>query len=88
MTHSGLEMFPVKEIKSLAMKLRVEHMAYRGDQFVKIRKLFELPEDNPLRDNALFKEGRKFAEESRKFAEKFLPKKKVERRKIKRSLVE
>jgi hypothetical protein len=41
-----------------------------------------------LLDNALFKEGRKFAEEGRKFAEKFLPKKKVERRKIKRSLVE
>jgi sugar/nucleoside kinase (ribokinase family) len=87
-THSGLEMFPVKEIKSLAMKLRVEHMAYRGDQFVKIRKLFQLPEDNPFKDNVLFKEGRKFAEEGRKFAERFLPKKKVERKKIKRSLVE
>jgi sugar/nucleoside kinase (ribokinase family) len=87
-THSGLEMFPVKEIKALAMKLRVEHMAYRGDQFVKIRKLFELPKDNPFMDNVLFKEGRKFAEEGRKFAEKFLPKQKVERKKIKRSLVE
>jgi len=80
-THSGLQMFSVKEIKSLAGRLRVERMMYRGDQFVKIRKLFTLPKDSPLVDNAIVKEGRKLAE-------KLLPKRKVERRKIKRSLVE
>jgi len=80
-THSGLQMFSVKEIKALAGRLRVEHMEYRGDRFVKIKKLFHLPQDNPFVDNALVKEGRKLAA-------KLLPKRKVERRKIKRSLVE
>jgi sugar/nucleoside kinase (ribokinase family) len=80
-THSGLQMFSVNQIKSLAGKLRVERMEYRGDRFVKIKKLFHLPHDGPLVDNALVKEGRKLAE-------KLLPKRKVERRKIKRSLVE
>lgn len=80
-TRSGLQMFPVKEIKALAGKLRVERMVYRGDRFVKIKKLFRLPSDSPLVDNAIVKEGRKLAE-------KLLPKRRVERRKIKRSLVE
>ncbi len=80
-THSGLQMFPLKEIKVLAAKLRVERMEYRGDRFIKIRKLFRLPQDSPLVDNPLVKEGRKLAE-------KLLPKRRVERRKIKRSLVE
>lgn len=80
-TRTGLKMFPVLEIKGLAHSLRIERMEYRDDRFVKIRELFQLPQDNPLVDNALVKE-------SRKFAEKILPKKKVERRKIKRSLVE
>jgi sugar/nucleoside kinase (ribokinase family) len=80
-THSGLQMFSVKEIKALAGKLRVERMVYRGDRFIKIRKLFRLPQDGPLADNALVKEGRKLAQ-------KLLPKRKIERRKIKRSLVE
>ena len=74
-------MFPVKDIKALAGKLRVERMVYRGDRFIKIKKLFKLPEDGPLVDNAIVKEGRKLAQ-------KFLPKRKVERKKIKRSLVE
>ncbi|MFN8411324.1 MAG: carbohydrate kinase family protein [Anaerolineales bacterium] len=80
-THSGLQMFPVKEIKALAAKLRVERMEYRDDQFIQIKQLFRLPEDNPLVDNALVKEGRKLAE-------RLLPRKKMDRRKIKRSLVE
>ena len=80
-TRSGLKMFPVKEIKALAGKLRVQRMEYRGDRFIKIKKLFHLPKDGPLVDNAIVKEGRKLAQ-------KLLPKRKVDRRKIKRSLVE
>ncbi|MCE9645132.1 MAG: carbohydrate kinase family protein [Chloroflexi bacterium] len=80
-THSGLKMFTVNEIKALAGRLRVERMVYRGDQFIKIKKLFRLPPDSPLLDNAIVKEGRKLAE-------KILPRRKVERKKIKRSLVE
>lgn len=80
-TRSGLEMFSIKEIKALAKKLRVDRMAYRDNQFVKISKLFRLEADNPLVDNVFVKEGRKLAE-------KFLPKRRNERRKIKRSLVE
>jgi len=76
-THSGLTMFPVKKIKALARRLRVERMLYRGDQFHTIRKLLSLPQNTPL-----FKEGRKLAG-------RLLPKQKpAERVKIKRSLVE
>jgi sugar/nucleoside kinase (ribokinase family) len=81
-THSGLVMHPLKDIKALARKLRVERMVYRGDRFHRIKKLLRLPEDHVLVDNVLVKEGRKLAE-------RLLPKKKPpERRKIKRSLVE
>ena len=76
-TRSGLEMFPVKKIRELAGKLRVERLIYTGDQFYSLKKLLSLPKDNPL------------LEEGRKLAEKFLPKKKpTERGRIKRSLVE
>jgi sugar/nucleoside kinase (ribokinase family) len=88
-THSGLEMFPVKEIKSLAGRLRVQHMVYRGDQFYTIKKLLRLPQEDMFADNPFVKEGRKLAKEGREFAEKLLPKKRPQqRRKIKRSLVE
>lgn len=80
-TRSGLQMFSVKEIKALARTLRVDRMEYRGDRFIRIKKLFRLPENSPLLDNVLVKE-------TRKLAERFLPKRKTERRKIKRSLVE
>jgi sugar/nucleoside kinase (ribokinase family) len=80
-TRSGLKMFPVRDIKALARSLRIERMEYRGDQFVKIRELFQIPGDNRLMDNAFVKSGQKLAQ-------KILPKKKVERKKIKRSLVE
>jgi len=80
-TRSGLEMFPVQEIQGLARTVRVERMIYRGDQFHTIRRLLSLPKDSPLMNNTLVKG-------SQKFAEKILPKKKVERKKIKRSLVE
>lgn len=76
-TRSGLKMFPVKKIRSVADKLRVERMIYRGDQFRKLRRFWSLPEGNPL------------VKEGRKLAQRIIPKKKhPERRKIKRSLVE
>ena len=88
-TRSGLEMFPVKEIKALAGKLRVQHMIYRDDQFYTIKKLLHLPQENLFADNPFVKEGRKLAKEGREFAEKLLKKKKPQqRRKIKKSLVE
>jgi sugar/nucleoside kinase (ribokinase family) len=80
-TRSGLKMFPAREIKGVAHSLRIERMQYRRDQFVRIRELFKLPENSPLVNNTLVKE-------SRKFAEKIMPKKKVERKRLKRSLVE
>jgi sugar/nucleoside kinase (ribokinase family) len=75
-TRPGLKMFPVKEIKVVASKLRVERMVYRDNRFVEMDKLLLQAQQNPL------------IKESRKFARKLLPKKKTERKKIKRSLVE
>jgi sugar/nucleoside kinase (ribokinase family) len=75
-TQSGLKMFPIKEIKAVASKLRVERMVYRDNRFVEMDKLFLQAQQSPL------------VKESKKFARKLLPKKKTERKKIKRSLVE
>lgn len=80
-TRSGLTMFPVQQIMGLARTVRVERMVYRGDQFHTIRKLLRIPQGNPMTNNA-------FVKESQKLAAKILPKKKVERKKIKRSLVD
>ena len=80
-TRSGLEMFPVQKIQELARTVRIERMVYRGDRFHTIRKFLTLPKDSPFVNNALVKE-------SQKLAAKILPKKKVERKKIKRSMVE
>jgi bifunctional ADP-heptose synthase (sugar kinase/adenylyltransferase) len=80
-TRPGLKMFSVKEIKALAQILRVERMVYRGDRFIRIRKLLQLPANSPLFENLLIKE-------TRKLAQRLLPRRKTERRKIKRSLVE
>jgi len=80
-TRSGLKMFPVKEIKALAASLRAERLIYRDDQFLPLRKFLRLSKDNRLMDNPLVKEGQKFAQ-------RILPKQKVERKKLKRSLVE
>ena len=74
-TQSGLKMFPVKEIRELANSLRVERMVYRDNKFLEIEKLLSQAQDSPL------------VQESRKFAEKLLNKKKPQRRKIKKSLV-
>lgn len=75
-THSGLKMFPVKEIKALASTLRVERMIYRDNQFLELDKLISQAQENPL------------VKESKKFADKLLHRKKTERKKIKKSLVE
>ncbi len=65
-THSGLKMFPVDQIKDLATSLRVEHMIFRNNQFFEIEKLIKLPPNNPL------------VREARKLAERFIPRKKRE----------
>ena len=75
-TQPGLKMFPIKEIKAVANKLRVERMVYRDNKFFEMNKLFSQAQKNPL------------VKGSKKFAQKLLPKKKTERNKIMRSLVE
>lgn len=80
-TRSGLEMFPVQEVQGVARTIRIERMVYRGDQFHTIRKLLSLPQNNAIMNNPLMKG-------SQKMVEKILPKKKVDRRKIKKSMVE
>jgi sugar/nucleoside kinase (ribokinase family) len=75
-TRSGLKMFPVKQIKELAASLEVERMVYRDNQFFEIDKLLSQAQQNPL------------VKSSAKLAQQFLPKKKIVRKKIKRSLVE
>jgi len=80
-TRSGLEMFPVQEIQGLARTVRIERMIYRDNQFHSISKMLKLPPMKPIADHALVKS-------SQRFAEKIMPKKKVERGKIKRSLVD
>lgn len=75
-TRSGLKMFPIKEIKAVANKLRVDRMIFHDDQFLEIDKFISQAQAHPL------------VKESKKFARKLLPKKKTERKKIKRSLVE
>jgi sugar/nucleoside kinase (ribokinase family) len=88
-TRSGLKMYSVKEIKTLADRLRVQHMVYRDDQFHTIKKFLHLPREEVLASNPLVKESRKIAKEGREFAEKHLLKKKPQhRKKIKKSLVE
>ncbi|MCJ7433674.1 MAG: carbohydrate kinase family protein [Anaerolineales bacterium] len=69
-THAGLTMSPVKQIKALADTLRVERMLYKDDQFFMIEKLIPFPE------HELVKKGRNLAQ-------KLMPKKKQSaRRKI------
>lgn len=41
-TRAGLEMFPVDEISALAGRLRVEYLAFRGDQFHSIGRLISV----------------------------------------------
>ncbi len=73
-TRSGLKMFSIKDIKALAATIRVERMVYRDNQFLELSEI--LSAESPL------------IQESKKLAQKLLPKKKTERRKLKKSLVE
>jgi sugar/nucleoside kinase (ribokinase family) len=75
-TRSGLKMFPIKEIKEIASKLRVERMVYRDNKFFEIDKLLSQANQSPLVTGG------------KKIAQRLLPRKKMERKKIKRSLVE
>ena len=45
-TRAGLDMFPLEEIESLAAKLRVEYLAFRDNQFVKIGKMLAFQQKN------------------------------------------
>lgn len=45
-TRAGLDMFPLDEIESLAAKLRVEYLAFRDNQFVKIGKMLAIQQKN------------------------------------------
>ena len=38
-TRAGLEMFPLEEIQALAAKLKVEYLAFRGNEFHKITRM-------------------------------------------------
>jgi ribokinase len=77
-TRPGLTMFPVSEIASMASKLRVEHMVFRDNRFVKIRPLLSLPQ----KDRA--GEGRKLA---RIATERLLPQKKTDDKLVSHSSV-
>ena len=65
-TRAGLQMFPVKEIKSLASKLKVEHMVYKDNQFFKIKNFLSFPQ------NEIVQGGRNLAKLA---SERLLPKK-------------
>jgi sugar/nucleoside kinase (ribokinase family) len=75
-TRPGLKMFSVKEIKEVASRLRVDRMVYRDNRFIEMDKLLMEAQKNPL------------LKESAELARKLLPKKKTERKKVKKSLVE
>lgn len=45
-TRAGLDMFPIEEIETLAAKVRVEHLAFRDNQFVKIGKIIAFQQKN------------------------------------------
>jgi sugar/nucleoside kinase (ribokinase family) len=42
-TRAGLQMYPVKEIRELADRLRVEHWVFRNNRFEIIEKILEIP---------------------------------------------
>ncbi len=75
-TRSGLKMFSIKEIKNLAATLRIDRMVYRDNQFFELNTFISQAQKSPL------------MKESQKLAEKLMLKKKTERKKIKKSLVE
>ena len=69
-------MFSIKEIKALAESLAIERMVYRDDQFFELKSLISQAQTSSL------------VKGSKKLAERLMLKKKTERKKIKKSLVE
>ena len=42
-TRAGLQMFPVQEIKAVAFTLKVEHLTFDGNQFMKLKEFLSFP---------------------------------------------
>ena len=42
-TRAGLQMFPVQEIKAVATTLKMEHLVFDGNQFLKIKEFLSFP---------------------------------------------
>jgi sugar/nucleoside kinase (ribokinase family) len=66
-TRAGLQMFPVEQIQALALKLRVEHLTFKDNQFHKISGMFTAPQQK------LVSEGQKLAKIA---TDRLMPKKK------------
>src|SRR5690242_11344681 len=67
-TRAGLQMFSVEEIQALASRLRVEHLAFKDDQFHKITGMLS------NRQHELMSEGQKLAKMA---TDRFMPKRKA-----------
>jgi sugar/nucleoside kinase (ribokinase family) len=67
-TRAGLQMFSVEEIKSLASRLRVQHLAFKDDQFHRITGMLS------SRRRKLVSEGQKLAQLA---TDRLLPKRKA-----------
>ena len=67
-TRAGLQMFSVEEIRALASRLRVEHLAFKDDQFHKITGMLS------TRQHKLMSEGQKLAKMA---TDRFLPRRKT-----------
>jgi sugar/nucleoside kinase (ribokinase family) len=67
-TRAGLQMFSVQEIQALAFRLRVEHLAFKDDQFHKITGMLS------TRQHELMSEGQKLAKMA---TDRLLPRRKT-----------
>ena len=67
-TRAGLQMFSVEEIQALASRLRVEHLAFKDDQFHKITGMLS------TRQHKLMSEGQKLAKMA---TDRLLPRRKA-----------
>ncbi len=82
-TRAGLQMFPVEEIRTLASRLRVQHLTFKDNQFHKITSILT------DRQQKLMSEGQKLAKIA---SDRFLPKKQTKekvshRAEVKRKVV-
>lgn len=48
-TRAGLQMFPVQEIKAVASTLKMEYLAFDGDQFLKLKELLSFPKPDVIK---------------------------------------